>query len=71
MKSKQTQRQVTSGFRTDKERQDYIDAFIETYKKTSILHQIRERRRERKKQEFLGRLKYGKRYHKTDDPGPF
>ena len=36
------------------------------------LEMIRERMREaRRKKEFIGRLQYGDKWNKTDDPGPF
>ncbi len=52
-------------------KEDFERTLIETLKKHSVIYQIRKRRRDRKKKEFLGRLKHGKKYRTTDDPGPY
>jgi len=67
----QSKLQVQETSMSIKAAQEFQEALIESFKKQSIIYQIRKRREERKKKEFLGRLKYGKRYHRTDDPGPF
>lgn len=48
-------------------KREFEETLIETLKKRTILNYWREKR----KKEFLGRLKYGKKYNRTDDPGPW
>lgn len=60
----QSSEKKTNGTFTE---QDFRDELIETFKRNSILEYFKRKRRK----EFLGRLKYGKRYRRTDDPGPF
>ena len=46
--------------------EQFRDTVIEAYKKNSVLEYFRAKRRA----EFLRKLKEGRQYARTDDPGP-
>ena len=45
----------------------FREQLLDTFYENSILARMK---RERQKREFVGKLKHGKKYRYTDDPGP-
>lgn len=62
--STQTEQAISGLVTNEKFKTELLEIFMDN----AILTRMR---RARKKKEFIGILKYGSRYNRTDDPGPF